>query len=441
MQISKIEILKSHIENVTALFSNKSFLKYFYNTGWLLIDKILRLLLGLFVGAWVARYLGAEKYGIFSFVLSFIAIFAPIASLGLDNILVRELVNNKKKKNILLGTALSLKLAGALLFLMFITTALWLIENDKYSERLILIAAISIIFQSFNVIDNFFQSKVKSKIIVKANISSILLSNLIKIILIIFNAPLIFFIYTFLFDSFYIALSYLFVYQQNQSSFFKWNFNKKIAISLLKESWPLILTGLATSLAMRIDQVMLKYFVGLEELGQYSVGVKLAEVFVFLPIIISQSLFPKITTLDFLKERKKIINLFRYVFYALCILAIIISSLSKFAVTLLFGLEYEFSYKIVQILIWTIPITYIGIITNKLLIVEGKMKIIFYKQLILSVMNITLNFILIPRIGIIGAAIATLTTDLIINFFLDLLYKKTYWIFKLKMESFFFLSK
>jgi len=87
------------------LFSNKGFLKYFKNTSWLLVEKLLRIFVGLFVGVWIARYLGPENFGILSYSQSFVAIFSVIATLGLDNIVVRDLLNEKKKINIILGTS------------------------------------------------------------------------------------------------------------------------------------------------------------------------------------------------------------------------------------------------------------------------------------------------------------------------------------------------
>ena len=82
------------IERIKSLKAHNGFMKYFKNTSWLVVEKILRLVVGLFVGVWVARYLGPKQFGVFSYVQSFVALFTPIASFGLDSIIVTEKINN-----------------------------------------------------------------------------------------------------------------------------------------------------------------------------------------------------------------------------------------------------------------------------------------------------------------------------------------------------------
>ena len=84
---------------LTKFLKNEGFLKYFKNTSWLLFDKILRIITALFIGVWVGRYLGPEKFGIFSYVHSYIGIFTAIAALGLDSVIVHEIVKDLKNIN------------------------------------------------------------------------------------------------------------------------------------------------------------------------------------------------------------------------------------------------------------------------------------------------------------------------------------------------------
>ena len=79
-------------KRIHQLFENQGFKKYFFNTGWLMADKVLRLFVGLFVGVYVARYLGPEKFGVLNFAMSFVALFGAFAKLGLDGIVVRNAV-------------------------------------------------------------------------------------------------------------------------------------------------------------------------------------------------------------------------------------------------------------------------------------------------------------------------------------------------------------
>jgi len=90
-----IQNIKSKIHS---LQNHQGFMKYFKNTSWLFGEKIPRMVAGLFVGIWVARYLGPEKYGLLSYAQSFVGFFTAIATLGLDGIVVRELVKDESRR-------------------------------------------------------------------------------------------------------------------------------------------------------------------------------------------------------------------------------------------------------------------------------------------------------------------------------------------------------
>ena len=243
--ISKFNQLKNHA----------GFMKYFQNTSWLMCEKILRMGVGLFVGVWVARYLGPEQFGLLNYAQSFVFLFTAIATLGLDGIVVRELVKNENRRDALLGTAFGLKLIGALLILPVLILAVKLTSNDEYTNLLVFIIASATIFQSFNVIDFYYQSKVLSKYVAFANSISLALSSTIKIVLLFKEAPLISFALMTLFDSVVLAIGLIYYYRKKPGhNLFGWSFNKETAKSLLKDSWPLMLSGLVISVYMKVDQ-------------------------------------------------------------------------------------------------------------------------------------------------------------------------------------------
>ena len=204
-----IQNLTSKIQN---LQQHSGFMKYFKNTSWLFGEKILRMVVGLFVGIWVARYLGPEQFGLFSYAQSFVGLFTAIATLGLDGIVVRELVKDESRRDELIGTAFYLKLIGAIAVLIVLAVAIQFTSNDHYTNVLVFIIASATIFQAFNVVDMYFQAKVLSKYVVYANVISLLISSLIKIALILNDAPLIAFAWATLFDSFILALGFIYFY-------------------------------------------------------------------------------------------------------------------------------------------------------------------------------------------------------------------------------------
>ena len=286
---------------------HSGFMKYFKNTSWLFAEKLLRMIVGLFVGIWVARYLGPERFGLFSYAGSFVGLFTAIATLGLDGIVVRELVKDESRRDELIGTAFWLKLMGAFAVLLILAIAVNFTSNDSYTNTLIFIIASATIFQSFNVIDFYFQSKVLSKYVVYANIISLFISSLVKITLILNDAPLIAFAWVVLFDSFVLACGYIYFYIKNNLKFSIKNLtcNKLTAVNLLHDSWPLILSGLVVSVYMKIDQVMIKEMMDSEAVGLYAVAVRVSELWYFIPLAIVSSLFPAIINA---KKRKSILS-------------------------------------------------------------------------------------------------------------------------------------
>ena len=207
------------ITKIKSLKSDEGFVKYFKNTSWLLAEKIFRIIVGLFVGVWVARYLGPDQFGLLSYAQSFVGLFTAIATLGLDGIIVRELVKDESKRDNLLGTSFRLKLIGGIAAILFLAVTVNYTSNDAYTNLLVFIIASATIFQSFNVIDFYFQAKVLSKYVVLANIISLFLSSIVKIILILYEAPLIAFAWAVLFDSVVLAIGFVHFYSQNHLSF------------------------------------------------------------------------------------------------------------------------------------------------------------------------------------------------------------------------------
>ena len=198
--LTKLKSLKNH----------QGFMKYFKNTSWLFGEKILRMVVGLFVGIWVARYLGPEQFGLFSYAQSFVGLFTAIAALGLDGIVVRELVKDESRRDELIGTAFWLKLIGAIAVLLILAIAVNFTSNDHATNIIVFIVASATVFQAFNVVDFYFQAKVMSKYIVYANVISLFLSSIVKVVLILNEAPLVAFAWVVLFDSFVLACGFIY---------------------------------------------------------------------------------------------------------------------------------------------------------------------------------------------------------------------------------------
>jgi O-antigen/teichoic acid export membrane protein len=429
------------ISKLKSLINQPGFMKYFKNTSWLVAEKIFRMAVLLFTGIWIARYLGPNKFGLLSYVKSFVGLFTAISTLGLNGIVVRELVKDKTQRDKIIGTAFWLKLMGAFSVLSILAFAINFMANDTHTNILVFIIASSTIFHSFNVIDFYFQSKVLSKYIVYANIVSLFISSIVKITLIINDAPLIAFAWVVLFDSVVLAVGFLYVFLKN-SKFRIQNliFNKETAISLLKDSWPLILSGLVISIYMKIDQVMIKEILGNDAVGYYGAAVRISSVWYFIPMAIANSLFPAIINAKKISKKlyhKRLQQLYDLMVWMAIAIALPMTFMSNWLVKILYGQQYSQASDVLKIHIWTGVFVFLGVAFSKYLTNENLTKKSFYRTLLGAIINVILNLMLIPQYGISGAAFATLIGQFTANYIYDVFDKDLYDQLKMKTKCFF----
>ena len=409
---------------------------------------------GFLVGVWVARYLGPEKFGIFSYSLAFVSLFGGIAKLGLDGIVVRDLVKEMEKKEIYLGTSFWLKLIGGIITLLIIiitllfqsiltshlsplTSYLSLLTSHLLTSTnlYILIIAFGIIFQSFEVIDFYYQATVQAKYISIRKMIQLFLSSVIKIILVLIKANLIWFVLVTLFDAISLAIFSWWIYKSqalpNFIKYFKWNIAKR----LLKDSWLLLLSSIAISIYMRIDQVMIKNMLGDREVGLYSATMRLVEVWYFIPMIITQSVFPAIVSAKKVSEElyyKRLQQLFSLLIWTAILIAIPISVFSHQIIYLFYGERFMEASKVLVISVWASSFVFIGVGSGNFFLVENLQNFSFWRTFYGMIVNIILNFILIPSHGIQGAAIATLISQATAAYLFDIFNKETKKIFFMK---------
>lgn len=427
--ISKIKALKNHT----------GFRRYGANTAWMLSEQILRMIAGLLVGIWVTRYLGPEQFGVLSYVMAFTAIFAGIAKLGLDGIVVRDLVNAPEKRDAYLGTAFWLKVMGAFLAMIAIASATLFTSNDSTTNLYIFIIASTMIFQSFEVIDFYFQSKVLSKFVSISKMTQLFFSSLLKIYLVLSGADLFWFVLVSVFDQITLALSLLYAYRKQTLGNFYGYFDRAIAKQLLSNSWPLILSSLVVMIYMRIDQIMIKEILGMEEVGIYSAALRLSEIWYFIPMILANSLFPAIVnakqvSIEFYHARLQ-------KFYTLMVwmaigIATPMTFLSDWLILFLYGEAYSDAGEVLMIHIWTGVFVFLGVAFGRYLTAENLNKKSFYRTFLGAITNVVLNFILIPKYGIYGAAIATLLAQFTANYVYDFFDRDLYSQLKLKTLAF-----
>ena len=418
--------------------THQGFRRYFANTSWMFAEQMLRMIAGLLVGIWVARYLGPEQFGVFSYAIAFASLFSSIAKLGLDGIVVRDLVREPEQRDSYLGTAFWLKLGGALIMLGAVALATQFTSSDRLTNLYILIIASGAIFQSFDVVDFYFQSQVLSKFVSICKMTQLLISSLLKLYFIFTGADLIWFVLVTLVDQLTLALSLYFAYRYQKLGGFYRYFDVTLAKQLLKDSWPLIFSGLVVMIYMRIDQIMIKEMLGEREVGLFSAAVRLSEVWYFIPMIITASLFPSIVNAKKRSEElyyTRLQRLYTIMVWLAIAIALPMTFLSDWLVTLLYGEAYREAGQVLMVHIWAGVFVFLGVASGSWLISENLQWIAFYRTFSGAIINIILNFVLIPIYGLIGAAIATVIAQTMAAFAFDILTKKTRMVFFMKLNT------
>lgn len=436
---------KFKLEKLSLLKSRSGLRAIIANTGWLFADRILRMGVGLIVGVWVARYLGVEQYGTFNYATAFVALFHPVATLGLDSIVIRSIVGEPEKRAQILGTAFRLKLLGGVAWFLLALGSIFVFRHDdNLTISLVAILASVGIFQSFDTIDLWFQSQVQSKYTVLAKNTAFVIASLLKVFLINIQAPLIAFAWVTLAEVCFGAIGLAIGYKVNGYSVRLWRWSFPLAKTLLKESWPLILAGLSIVIYMKIDLIMLGQMIGNSSVGIYSAAARISEIWYFIPMGIVSSVAPTIYAAKKSSETlyyKRIKQLLRLMVLLSSAIAIPMSFLSGTVIAILFGSGYAEAGPILAIHVWSSLFVFMGVATGPWFIAEGLTMFSLRRTLIGAITNVVLNIFLIPPYAGVGAAIATVISQAFASFFSNVSHSKTRKIFFVQLQSLLFFQK
>jgi O-antigen/teichoic acid export membrane protein len=396
------------------------------------------MIVGLFVGIWVARYLGPAQFGLFSYAQSFVGLFTAFATLGLDGIVVRELVKDEMRRDELIGTAFWLKLMGAIAVLLILAIAVNFTSNDHATNVIVFIVASATVFQAFNVVDFYFQSKVMGKYIVFANVISLLTSSIVKIVLILNEAPLVAFAWTVLFDNFVLACGYIYFYLHQGLSFKYFQFNTKTAFVLLKNGIFFSMSAVLIAFYMKIDQVMIKEMLNNEAVGQYAAAVRLSEAWYFIPILIASSLYPAIENAKKISQDlyyQRLQRLFDFAVIFSVIIGFFTIIFSDKIVEILYGSQYNLASSVLTIHIWALVFASLRVTSEYWVLSENLIYFEVFKTFLGLGVNVIFNLWLIKYYGIQGAAIATLIAMAVTGYFSYAFHSKGRKIFTMMTKS------
>ena len=402
---------------------SRGFKKQLKNLSWLFAEKFINVFFAMVAGIWVARYLGPEKFGTYNYALSIVTIFAPFLGLGLNGIVVRDIVRENQAKDEILGTAFVLKLlSGIIIVILSLLLVRYLRPEDNLTLTLVGILSVGNIFLSFDVISFWFASQINSKYAVISKTITNTIYHISRILLIKFNLALIAFAIAATLQKIIQAIGLNIANEVRGYSMRQWSFRLGKASQLMRESWPLVFSGIAIIIQAKIDQIMLGQMIGDIEVGQYTAALKLIEVFAFIPTVICQSVAPEITKAKSINERlyfNRLENIYRIMFSIFLVLAISVILLSDQIILLTYGKAYQSASILLSLGIVRFIFTSFGTARSLFIMNESLFRYALFTAIIGSIINIGMNYILIPHYAAVGAIIATIVSFATTTFILD----------------------
>ena len=248
---------------------------------------------GLFVSVWIARYLGPEEFGLLNFATAFVALFGAIAGLGLRGIVVRDIVHDLASKEEILGTAAVLQFVGGLIaYAISLGVIFWLRPDDVLAKVLVAILGSMMLFKVSEVAVYWFESQVLSKYTVWVQNVSFLIFTAIKVVLILNQAPIIAFAWAAMAEALMAALLLGVMLGVKGPGLRRLQVTLTRAKSLIKDSWPLLFSGILVSINLKFDQIMITEIVGEEANGMYAVAAAIPQLIIGLLLLLEKSLYP-----------------------------------------------------------------------------------------------------------------------------------------------------
>jgi O-antigen/teichoic acid export membrane protein len=412
------------------------------NINWYIVENVIRVGSGFFVGVWVARHLGPAEYGVLVYILSVAVLFTGLCKMGLDGVIAKDVATaSDEEVNETLRAALWLRLAGTVTFSIFWVGWLLWWQPPPIIFMALTAMTVSEIPRAFECTESVLSAQMRGSDVALCKISYVLTLGMLRVTAILLDSDLKVFVWVCALEGVLIGLIYLVVSARNFNLLFRWP-RIQVCWSLGARGLPLIFTLLFSLIYTRTDQIFLHYFLGPEAVGIYGVGIKLAEAIMFLPSIIMVATFPSLVRAQ--KEGGhllilKLEKLYRYTFYSGVSVLFLFLLVGPAVLDILYGDDYQRS---TEVLVWhalSLPFAFLAVVSSRWYLLNDLQWFQFFRGALTAALNIGINYYLVPTYGIYGAVASTFVSFLVAAIFYDAIFKVTRPLFFIKLRSIFFI--
>ena len=395
--------------------------KFKKNISWIFFGNLIHAILQFLLNIFVARTFTTVDYGMINYSASFILFFTSLGTLGFNSIITKNISDDESKDSEFLGSAILYRLFISIIAVIILQIIIRISEPSNTELQLIvLIQSLSILFAPFDLIVYWFRYKMQANIVAILRMGAFFISAGWRLSVLLTSKSINLYVLgtsieTVLFSAFLIIAFYKITKK-------KFIFCNRTALDLLKMSYPFIWSAVLVTIYGQIDKVMLNNMIDSSAVAYYSVSMTLAGAISIIPSALIEGFRPYIMSLrnhDIKKYHRRLIQLYCIVFWICTAYCIFISIFAKDIITLLYGEKYLQAVSSLVIIVWYTSFSYFGAINNMYLVAENKTKWVQFITLIGVILNVVLNAITIPFFGILGAASASLITQIVTNFLLQ----------------------
>ena len=387
------------------------------NAVWIIGIRIVQSIMALLINMMTARYLGPSNFGLITYASSLVAFILPVMQLGFSNVLVQEIVNHPDEEGTILGTSITLSLISAVCCIVGVVSFSAIANPNEPTTILVcLLYSLILIFQAFAYIEYWYQAKLMSKFTSIISFIAYILVSLYKVYLLITNKSVVWFALSNALDYALISMCGIVLYYKlgGKEFAFSWTLGKRI----FSKSKHYIISSMMITVFAQTDKIMIKMMVNESATGYYGAAITCAGMTSFVFTAIIDSFRPSIFESQEISEsvfKYRMTMLYAIIIYASLAQSIVTTLLSKWIIFILYGKAYETAINALKIIVWYTTFSYIGAVRDIWILANNKQSYLWKINMTGATANVVLNALLIPTMGINGAAIASLFTQIFTN--------------------------
>ncbi len=387
------------------------------NAIWIIAGRVVQSLLALVINMLTARYLGPSNFGLITYASSLVAFVVPIMELGFGNVLVKEIINRPEAEGKVLGTTVFFSVCSSLCCIIGVTAFAFVANPNEPTTILVcLLYSLILVFQATDHIRYWFQAKLLSKYTAIIKLIAYVSVSAYKVFLLITSKSVLWFALSNAFDYALISAGSIYTYRRLGGQ--RFSVSKKIGKDIFTRSKHYILSSMMVTVFAQTDKVMIKLMIDETATGYYGAAVACAGMTSFVFSAIIDSFRPSILEGANASQevfQKRLTMLYSLIIYMSLAQSILMTVFARLIIRILYGAAYYSAAGALQIIVWYTTFSYLGSVRNIWILANDKQEYLWKINILGASANVFLNAILIPIIGIYGAALASLITQFFTN--------------------------